>query len=76
MKARTDYVSVQSFNYRVSKRTFSFDYKLRVNGKLVREDHYNGSHMRSPATIKKYLERGMATEIILESVIDIDGGTE
>lgn len=56
---------ITTYNFKVSKRTFSFDYQIERNGKVVEEQHYNSSHSRAPQTIKKYLEQGYATEIVL-----------
>jgi len=66
MKVKKETIKVQTSNYRVGKRTFSFDYKLYRNGVLIQEGHYNSTHIRAPQTIKKYLENGYATELVLQ----------
>lgn len=65
---KIEHIRIATYNHRVSKRTFSFDYDVERNGySLISQAHYNSSHSRSPTTMRKYLEQGYATEIVLES---------
>lgn len=63
---KTEHIRVTTYNYKVGKRTFSFDYEVERNGVIIKKDHYNSSHRRSPTTIRKYLEEGYGTEIVLQ----------
>lgn len=63
---KVEAITVTTSNYKVGKRTFSFDYEIHRNGDLVAKEHYNSSHTRAPQTIRKYLREGYATEIALE----------
>lgn len=67
LNTKIEHIKVVTYNYRVGKRTFSFDYELERNGILVKKEHYNSSHSRAPSTMRKYLERGYGTEIVLQN---------
>ena len=67
---KVEHIKITTYNYRVGKRTFSFDYDVERNGyPVAQKAHYNSSHSRSPNTIRRYLENGYGTEIVLESGI-------
>lgn len=69
---QTEYITVNTWNFKVGKRTFSFNYRLERNGFLVREDVYRNSHTRAPSTMRKYLLNGYATSLVLEAGVDFD----
>lgn len=68
LNTKIEHIKVVTYNYRVGKRSFSFDYDLERNGyELAKCNHYNSTHTRSPSTIRKYLENGYATELVLQN---------
>lgn len=64
---KIEHIRVVTYNFKVGKRTFSFDYDLERNGIKVRTEHYNSSHSRSPTTIRKLLSEGYGTELVLQN---------
>lgn len=66
LNIKIEHIKVTTYNYRVGRRTFSFDYELERNGEMVTKERYSSTHTRSPSTIRKYLERGYGTELVLQ----------
>lgn len=59
-------IVVETKNIKVGKNFYSFDFKVWRNGKLIRKGSYDSGHSRAPQTIRRYLNRGGATELVLE----------
>ena len=56
-----------TYDYRVGRKDFSFSYELYRNKKLLNKGVYCSKHTRTARTIRKYLEQGYATEIVLQT---------
>jgi hypothetical protein len=56
---------VITYNFKVKKRTFEFEYELIRNSIRVTQGHYSSRHNRAIQTIKKYLSNGYGTELVL-----------
>lgn len=62
----TETIRVQTWGHRASRRSFSFNFKLWRNGVVVDEGNYSDGHTRSYAFIKKKLQTGWPTELVIE----------
>jgi len=65
-KAQKEIIEVETGNFKVGKKYYSFDYKIWRNGKIWDSGWYDSSHSRSATSIRKWLKDGWATEIIIE----------
>lgn len=64
---RTDVLGIRTYNFKVGKRYYSFNYDLVQNGELIiSKELYHSSHTRSPSTIKRLLQNGWGTELVLD----------
>ena len=53
-------------NIIVGKRYYSFNYRLFINNKLVKDTTFDTSHSRSPNSIRKWLKKDWAYDLILQ----------
>ena len=65
MKARID---IEIKNIKVGKRYYSFDYKVKFNGKLLDENSYSSSHSRSDSYMRKELKKDYAVMLVLQQI--------
>ena len=63
-------IKVKTWNFRVERRFYYFDYKLWVNGKLKDKGTYDASHSRSPKTMRNYLRNGYGNELITQRWVE------
>ena len=59
-------ITVDTSNIKVGKKYYSFDYTIYRNSQKIGEGNFENSHSRSATSIRKWLNEGWATELVLE----------
>lgn len=65
----TETFIVNTSNFIIGKRSYSFTYELFRNGKRIACEKYDATHTRHRETIKRYLMDGGAAELVLQREI-------
>lgn len=65
----TETFKIITWDYKVGKRYYSFNYKIYRGRKLLDEGRYDSTHSRSPQTMRKYLNTGYASELIIRMML-------
>lgn len=65
LEFNVEVIVVQTSDVKVGKKRYSFDYRIMRNSMIIDRGTYDASHSRSPAYMRKTLNSGYATELVL-----------
>lgn len=59
-------IVVEVTNIKVGRRSWSFNYRMWRNKKLIGENSLDGTHSRAYSTMKRYFEQGYGVELAIQ----------